>query len=146
MRHKEEADIISQAGRHGAITVATNMAGRGTDIKLAPGVLELGGLHVILTERHTAKRVDRQFIGRAGRQGDPGSTQTFMSLEDDLLTRYASRTARLLQHRYAGRTTPLPNRLGMVFSHAQRRATAIALRSRLMMIRHDHNLDKTLPV
>ncbi len=145
VRHKEEADIIAVAGRKGAITVATNMAGRGTDIKLGPGVSELGGLHVILTERHTARRVDRQFIGRAGRQGDVGSTQTFMSLEDDLLTRFASRLARVLQRRYAGRTDPLPGRLAAAFSHAQRRATGSALRSRLLMIRHDHDLDKMLP-
>ncbi|WP_020471658.1 preprotein translocase subunit SecA [Zavarzinella formosa] len=82
---KEEALIISQAGQPGTVTVATNMAGRGTDIKLGPGVAALGGLHVIGTERHEAIRVDRQMLGRAGRQGDPGSGQFYLSLEDKLL-------------------------------------------------------------
>ena len=82
---KEEAQIISLAGQKGRVTVATNMAGRGTDIKLGPGVADLGGLHVIGTERHEAIRVDRQMLGRAGRQGDPGSGQFYLSLEDKLL-------------------------------------------------------------
>src|SRR5262249_12248460 len=82
---KEEALIVSQAGQPGTVTVATNMAGRGTDIKLGPGVAQAGGLHVIATERHEAIRIDRQLIGRAGRQGDPGSGQMYLSLEDKLL-------------------------------------------------------------
>ena len=82
---KEEASIISLAGQRGRVTVATNMAGRGTDIKLGPGIAEIGGLHVIGTERHEAIRVDRQMLGRAGRQGDPGSGQFYLSLEDKLL-------------------------------------------------------------
>jgi preprotein translocase subunit SecA len=82
---KEEAMIVAQAGQPGTITVATNMAGRGTDIKLGPGVAPKGGLHVIGTERHDAIRVDRQLLGRAGRQGDPGSGQLYLSLEDKLL-------------------------------------------------------------
>jgi preprotein translocase subunit SecA len=82
---KEEAMIVSQAGQPGMVTVATNMAGRGTDIKLGPGVAAAGGLHVVGTERHDAIRVDRQLLGRAGRQGDPGSGQMYLSLEDKLL-------------------------------------------------------------
>jgi len=82
---EREAEIVSLAGQPGAVTVATNMAGRGTDIKLGIGVAEAGGLHVIGTERHEAERVDRQLIGRAGRQGDPGSAQFLLSLEDQLL-------------------------------------------------------------
>jgi preprotein translocase subunit SecA len=82
---EREADIVMQAGQPGAVTVATNMAGRGTDIKLGAGVAEAGGLHVIGTERHEAERVDRQLVGRAGRQGDPGSAQFMVSLEDQLL-------------------------------------------------------------
>jgi preprotein translocase subunit SecA len=82
---KSEADIVAQAGQPGKVTVATNMAGRGTDIKLGPGVAEAGGLHVIGTERHEAERIDRQLVGRAGRQGDPGSAQFMLSLEDQLL-------------------------------------------------------------
>ncbi|MCX7980858.1 MAG: preprotein translocase subunit SecA [Bacteroidia bacterium] len=83
--HEREAEIVAQAGLKGAVTIATNMAGRGTDIKLGPGVAELGGLAVIGGEHHQARRIDNQLRGRAGRQGDPGSSQFFASLEDDLL-------------------------------------------------------------
>ncbi len=82
---EREAEIVARAGQPGAVTVATNMAGRGTDIRLGPGVAEAGGLHVIGTERHEAERIDRQLVGRAGRQGDPGSAQFMLSLEDQLL-------------------------------------------------------------
>jgi preprotein translocase subunit SecA len=82
---KEEAEIVARAGEPGRITVATNMAGRGTDIRLAPGVAERGGLHVIATERHEARRIDRQLFGRCGRQGDPGSYEMILSLEDELV-------------------------------------------------------------
>jgi len=85
---QEEAQIIAQAGQPGRITVATNMAGRGTDIRLAPGVAGAGGLYVLATSRHEARRIDRQLSGRGGRQGDPGSFQTIMSLEDDLIKEY----------------------------------------------------------
>jgi preprotein translocase subunit SecA len=84
-QHEQEAKVVAQAGQPGRVTIATNMAGRGTDIKLGPGVTEAGGLAVIGTERHEALRVDRQLVGRAGRQGDPGSSQFFLSLEDELL-------------------------------------------------------------
>ncbi|MCS7198080.1 MAG: preprotein translocase subunit SecA [Candidatus Bipolaricaulota bacterium] len=83
--HEREAEIIKDAGQKGAITVATNMAGRGVDIKLGPGVAELGGLHVIGAQRHESRRIDDQLRGRAGRQGDPGSSQFYVSLEDDLI-------------------------------------------------------------
>ncbi len=85
---QEEAGIITQAGELGRITVATNMAGRGTDIRIAPEVAQIGGLHVIATERHDAGRIDRQLFGRCGRQGDPGTYEAFASLEDDLLSTY----------------------------------------------------------
>ncbi|MDZ7346981.1 MAG: hypothetical protein ONA69_09350, partial [candidate division KSB1 bacterium] len=88
--HKSEAEIIAKAGLPGAITIATNMAGRGTDIKLAPGVAEKGGLHIIGSEKHEARRIDRQLRGRAGRQGDPGSSRFFLSLEDDLMRLFGS--------------------------------------------------------
>jgi len=84
-QHEREAEIVASAGQKGAVTIATNMAGRGTDIKLGPGVKDLGGLHILGTERHEARRIDRQLRGRAGRQGDPGSSQFFISLEDDLM-------------------------------------------------------------
>ena len=88
--HAREAEIIAYAGEKGAVTIATNMAGRGTDIKLGEGVKELGGLCVIGTERHESRRIDNQLRGRAGRQGDPGYTQFFVSFEDDLLVRFGS--------------------------------------------------------
>ncbi|MFH0852522.1 MAG: preprotein translocase subunit SecA [bacterium] len=88
--HEQEAQIIAQAGQKGAVTVATNMAGRGVDIKLGEGVVEAGGLHILGTERHEARRIDNQLRGRAGRQGDPGSSQFFVSLEDDLMRIFGS--------------------------------------------------------
>lgn len=88
--HQREAEIISEAGESGAVTIATNMAGRGTDIKLGEGVVEAGGLAIIGTERHEARRVDLQLRGRAGRQGDPGSSQFFVSLEDNLMRLFGS--------------------------------------------------------
>ncbi|MEO0511883.1 MAG: hypothetical protein AAF108_03195 [Planctomycetota bacterium] len=90
----DEAEIVASAGERGAVTVATNMAGRGTDIKLGEGVLELGGLVVIATERHAERRVDRQLYGRSGRQGDPGRAETYVSLEDALLHEHASALVR----------------------------------------------------
>lgn len=95
--HQREAEIVQQAGLAGTVTIATNMAGRGTDIKLGPGVKEAGGLAIIGTERHESRRVDRQLRGRAGRQGDPGSSQFFASLEDDLMRLFGSeRIAKLM--------------------------------------------------
>lgn len=88
--HEREAEIVKDAGQKGMVTIATNMAGRGTDIKLGEGVRELGGLHIIGTERHESRRIDNQLRGRAGRQGDPGSTQFFVSLEDDLMRLFGS--------------------------------------------------------
>ena len=88
-QHAREAQIVARAGQHGAVTIATNMAGRGTDIKLGEGVAGIGGLHVIGTERHEARRIDNQLRGRSGRQGDPGSTRFFVSFEDDLMKRFA---------------------------------------------------------
>ncbi|MGN7720296.1 preprotein translocase subunit SecA [Chitinophaga sp. 22620] len=89
-QHAREAQIVAEAGLPGAVTIATNMAGRGTDIKLGPGVKEAGGLAIIGTERHESRRVDRQLRGRAGRQGDPGTSQFFVSLEDDLMRMFGS--------------------------------------------------------
>ena len=88
--HEREAEIIAKAGEKGAITIATNMAGRGTDIKLGEGVKELGGLYVIGTERHESRRIDNQLRGRSGRQGDPGVSQFFVSFEDDLMRRFGT--------------------------------------------------------
>ena len=88
--HEKEAEIVAHAGERGAVTIATNMAGRGTDIKLGDGVAELGGLKIIGTERHESRRIDNQLRGRAGRQGDPGDTRFFISLEDDLMRLFGS--------------------------------------------------------
>lgn len=101
--HRQEAEIISQAGQRGAVTVSTNMAGRGTDIKLGSGVAELGGLFVIGTERHESRRVDRQLRGRCARQGDPGLSQAYLSFEDDLMRNFAA----------AERMTQMMERFGM---------------------------------
>jgi preprotein translocase subunit SecA len=101
-QHEREAAIVEQAGQFGAVTIATNMAGRGTDITLGDGVADLGGLHIVGTERHESRRIDNQLRGRAGRQGDPGSSRFYVSLEDELMKRFGS-------ERIAG----LMDRLGM---------------------------------
>ena len=118
--HEQEAEIVALAGRRGAVTVATNMAGRGTDIKLGEGVAELGGLLVIATERHHSRRVDRQLRGRCARQGDPGRSQFFLSLEDDLLRNHASpdHMAALIEQA-ATRANPKPPSLGRLVENAQ---------------------------
>ncbi|MDD3487454.1 MAG: preprotein translocase subunit SecA [Candidatus Moranbacteria bacterium] len=98
--HEREAAIIARAGEKGAVTIATNMAGRGTDIKLGSGVREVGGLHIIGTERHEARRIDNQLRGRAGRQGDPGSTQFYVSLEDELMRRFGGDKVKSIMDRF----------------------------------------------
>jgi preprotein translocase subunit SecA len=99
-QHAREAQVVAEAGLPGAITIATNMAGRGTDIKLGPGVKEAGGLAIIGTERHESRRVDRQLRGRAGRQGDPGTTQFYASLEDDLMRLFGSERIASIMDRF----------------------------------------------
>src|SRR5690606_12699645 len=97
--HMQEAEIIARAGQPGAVTISTNMAGRGTDIKLGPGVAELGGLYVIGTERHESRRIDRQLRGRCARQGDPGLSRFYVSFEDDLMRNFGAsdRMTRLME-------------------------------------------------
>ncbi len=109
-QHQREAEIVAQAGLAGKVTIATNMAGRGTDIKLGPGVKEAGGLAIIGTERHESRRVDRQLRGRAGRQGDPGSSQFFVSLEDTLMRLFQS-------ERIAGLMDKMGHKEGDVIQH-----------------------------
>ena len=99
-QHSREAQVVAEAGLAGAVTIATNMAGRGTDIKLGPGVKEAGGLAIIGTERHESRRVDRQLRGRAGRQGDPGTTQFYVSLEDDLMRLFGSERIASIMDRF----------------------------------------------
>src|SRR5699024_7929695 len=97
--HYREAEIIENAGQKNSVTIATNMAGRGTDIKLGEGVIELGGLAVIGTERHESRRIDNQLRGRAGRQGDPGMSQFYLSMEDELMRRFGSDNLRAMMDR-----------------------------------------------
>ncbi|MFP4106038.1 MAG: hypothetical protein ACLFVU_08100 [Phycisphaerae bacterium] len=140
-----EAQIVAEAGKEGRITVATNLAGRGTDIKLGRGVAEKGGLAVVASERHESGRIDRQLFGRSGRQGDPGTAEAFVSLEDELVRRYASGTARALRKRYGttGREiTSLPTR--RVFTAAQRKAEAMSLRQRKGVLKTDDWLEEYL--
>ena len=94
VRHREEAGIVSLAGTPGAVTIATNMAGRGTDIRLGAGVAERGGLHVIVAECNESARIDRQLFGRAARQGDPGSACLYVSMEDEIVQRFIPRAVR----------------------------------------------------
>jgi preprotein translocase subunit SecA len=141
----DEAGLIAEAGRAGVITVATNMAGRGTDIKPDPAALKAGGLHVILTEMHTAKRIDRQFIGRAGRQGDPGSAQIFVSLEDELVRHHAPGLAGALSRRSRAEELSAGPVTRGVFRLAQKRAEARARRSRAQVLRQDDWIEKNLP-
>jgi preprotein translocase subunit SecA len=134
---KDEALIVSQAGQPGRVTVATNMAGRGTDIKLGPGVAEAGGLHVIGTERHEAIRIDRQLLGRAGRQGDPGSGQLYLSVQDKLLEGIGpDRHARLMALGKSGAGIDW-NGLRPLFLKAQRRTEKKHLKQRLDMMHYD---------
>ena len=110
--HEKEAEIVADAGQMGAVTIATNMAGRGTDIKLTPEVKAAGGLAIIGTERHESRRVDRQLRGRAGRQGDPGSSQFFVSLEDDLMRLFGGdRVSGLMNTLKIDEDTPIENRM-----------------------------------
>ena len=145
VRHAEEAQIVAGAGQPGKITVATNMAGRGTDIKLSRGVSELGGLHVIATERHEAQRVDRQLFGRCARQGDPGSAHAIVCLQDELVRRHAPHLAAALGRRYGNTSADISDRLSRgLFNLAQARAQRMALRQRKGVLRTDDWLDEYL--
>ncbi len=143
-RHAEEAQIVAKAGQRGQVTICTNMAGRGTDIVLGPGVAELGGLHVLGTERHDARRIDRQLGGRAGRQGDPGSYQFMVALDDDLVRRRYRRLTlwlRRLTRRRRGR--PLRNPLlRWFFTVCQWRIERDHLRARIALMDRDKWLDE----
>lgn len=117
--HEKEAEIIAEAGQKNAVTIATNMAGRGTDIKLGDGVKELGGLCVIGSERHESRRIDNQLRGRAGRQGDPGASRFYVSLQDDLMRLFGSdRIARIMESLGMPDDTPIEH--GMVTKSIER--------------------------
>ncbi|HDZ20609.1 hypothetical protein LCGC14_0312300 [marine sediment metagenome] len=145
VRHAEEAQVVARAGQAGRITVATNMAGRGTDIKLGQGVAELGGLHVIATERHEAGRIDRQLFGRCARQGDAGTAQAFEALDDELVQRHAKTFSAALRRRYGSTTSEISSTLTRtMFDRTQRRAERLALRQRKGVLRTDDWLDQYL--
>jgi preprotein translocase subunit SecA len=139
-----EAEIIAAAGEAGRVTVATNMAGRGTDIKLGPGVAERGGLHVILTEYHESRRIDRQLFGRCARQGDPGTCQAIVALDDEVFSTFAPIAASVAAlFAGAGGTVPRPV-LGLLRWLAQRSAERRAARARLDNLRADQRWDRML--
>ncbi len=145
IRHKEEARIVAGAGDHGRITVATNMAGRGTDIKLGRGISELGGLHVIATEKHEAARIDRQLFGRCARQGDPGTCQAFISLDDELAQRFVPAPMRRRLSLAVKRDRPGAYRLSQsALSYAQHAAQRLSFRQRRNVLRMDTWLEEAL--
>jgi preprotein translocase subunit SecA len=142
---REEAQVVAQAGQPGRITVATNMAGRGTDIQLEPAVRVAGGLHVILTEYHESRRIDRQLFGRAGRQGDPGSYESIVALDDELFRRFAR--DRLLQMVAKGMhpARPIPILTGRVLrSYSQRAAERLHGRARRLALAEDLRVNRIL--
>ena len=144
-RLHEEAEVIAMAGERGRITIATNMAGRGTDIKLGHGVAALGGLHVIGTEWHESGRVDRQLFGRSGRQGDPGSAQAFASAEDELLIKFLSKPAKKILSEAWQRNLPGKDRLAKTaLQSAQKKAQSLAFKQRRDVLRSDVWLDDAL--
>jgi preprotein translocase subunit SecA len=137
-----EADIVARAGEPRRVTVATNMAGRGTDIKLAPEVARAGGLHVILTEFHESKRIDRQLFGRCARQGDPGSHEALVSLEDELFRRHAAALADSLGRLYQG--GPPAWGAGVLRAAAQAAAEAANSHARRVTMQEDRRQDSAL--
>ncbi len=145
VRHKEEAGIVALAGERGAVTIATNMAGRGTDISLGKGVAALGGLHVIASECHEAQRIDRQLFGRCARQGDPGSARLFMSMEDEIVRRFVPKAVRnaiqaQLEARFFGAQLAAAAAIRLAQSAAQR----LAYRRRRGVLRMDTWLEDSL--
>jgi preprotein translocase subunit SecA len=145
VRHQEEARIVAEAGLRGRITIATNMAGRGTDIKLGKGIAEIGGLHVIATERHESRRIDRQLFGRCARQGDPGSVQAYVSGEDELLKRFVPRWLRLQLVSTLRKNPRQGERLaGIVFGYAQWSAQRMAFRQRRNVLGTDTWIEDSL--
>ena len=135
--HEIEAQIVAQAGQPGRVTVATNMAGRGTDIKLGEGVAELGGLHVIGTERHEARRIDRQLAGRCARQGDPGYCQFFVSLEDEIIEAFGEKPAARLRKRYKGRGELTSAAMRRLIFAAQRKKERQHFRDRKLLMNYE---------
>jgi preprotein translocase subunit SecA len=142
--HAHEAEVVAHAGERGRVTIATNMAGRGTDIKPTPEVKAAGGLHVLGTERHEARRVDNQLAGRSGRQGDPGSCQFFLSLEDELLEGLGpERQARLREVGQRGGNRDW-QKLQPLFLKAQRRVERKHRRQRVDLMLYERQRQEIL--
>jgi preprotein translocase subunit SecA len=142
--HQQEAEIVARAGYKGAVTIATNMAGRGTDIKLGEGVAELGGLYVIGTERHTSRRIDRQLRGRCARQGDPGKSKFFLSLEDDLMRLYSNQgfAGKILESSFEP-GQPLEHRwLNIAIERAQKTVEQYHYATRKRLLQYDDVLNQ----
>jgi preprotein translocase subunit SecA len=139
-----EADIVAEAGQYKSITVATNMAGRGTDIKLGPGVADIQGLHVILTERHEAARIDRQLAGRCGRQGDPGSYEAILSLADSLLDGGRAGLPGWIAKRMSTQSSLWTLVAKIAILHAQRKMERIHARIRRELLKQDEKLGTLL--
>ncbi|AYC28971.1 preprotein translocase subunit SecA [Paenisporosarcina cavernae] len=137
--HEREAEIITDAGKRGAVTIATNMAGRGTDIKLGEGVIEAGGLAVLGTERHESRRIDNQLRGRSGRQGDPGITQFYLSLEDELMRRFGSDNMRSMMMRLGmDDSAPIQSKMvSRAVESAQKRVEGNNFDSRKRLLQYD---------
>ncbi|GAA4718903.1 accessory Sec system translocase SecA2 [Brevibacillus fulvus] len=137
--HEREAEIVARAGQYGAVTIATNMAGRGTDIQLGEGVAELGGLHILGTERHESRRIDNQLRGRAGRQGDPGSSQFFLSLQDELMRRFGAENIMNMMDRLGmEEDMPIESRLvSRAVESAQKRVEGSNFDARKVVLQYD---------
>jgi preprotein translocase subunit SecA len=136
-----EADIVSRAGRPNKVTVSTNMAGRGTDIKLGDGVHELGGLHVIITEMNESARIDRQLAGRCGRQGDPGTFRVYLSLDDELLLGFGPEKARYYKELGLAAQGPLDH-MAKLFYKAQSTTERRHFRDRKVLMYHEKERKK----
>ena len=142
--HAQEAEIVAQAGQAGKVTIATNMAGRGTDIKLGEGVVELGGLHILGTERHESRRIDNQMRGRSGRQGDPGSSRFYLSLEDDLMRLFGSdRLSGLMQKLGMQEGEPIENNMvSRAIENAQKRVEGHHFEIRKTLLDYDNVMNQ----
>ena len=143
-KHEREADVVAVAGRPGTVTIATNMAGRGTDIHIPDESKAAGGLHVVATEMHSSARIDRQLVGRAARQGDPGSFRFFLSLEDELLRCYPPQRRKRLLDRARGKTNAageLPAQWVRVFRGAQNFLEKMHRRQRRDMLKAEKERD-----
>jgi preprotein translocase subunit SecA len=137
--HEREAEIIAEAGHRGSVTIATNMAGRGTDIKLGEGVVDAGGLAVIGTERHESRRIDNQLRGRSGRQGDPGVTQFYLSMEDELMRRFGSDNMKSMMERLGmDDTQPIQSKMvSRAVESAQKRVEGNNFDARKQLLQYD---------